>query len=54
MDAVLEDIDHLAMFQAIADPARMALGRALAAVRDADLVEIAHQIAVAACERSRQ
>src|SRR5690348_10921363 len=54
MDTVLEDIDHLAMFQAIADAARMALGRALAAVRDADLVEIAHQIAVAACERSRQ
>ena len=54
MDTVLEDIHHLAVFEAIADAARMALGRALAPVSDADLVEIAHQIAVTACERSRQ
>src|SRR3954447_10736543 len=54
MDAMLEDIHHLAVFQAVADAARMALRRSLAAIRDADLVEIAHQIAVTACERSRQ
>ena len=48
MNAVLEDIDHVTVFQAVADAARMALGRALPAVGDADLVEVAHQIAVTA------
>src|ERR1700687_1420276 len=47
VDTVLEDIVHVAVFQAIADAAGMALGCSLAAIGDADLVEIAHQIAVA-------
>src|SRR5664279_3301604 len=54
MHAVLEDIVHVAVLEAVADAASMALGRALAAIGDPDLVEIAHQIAVTAGERSRQ
>ena len=54
MHAVLEDIVHVAVLQAIADAAGVALGRTLAAIGDADLVEIAHQIAVTARQRSRQ
>ena len=54
MHAVLEDIVHVAVFKAIADAAGVALGGALAAIGDADLVEIAHQIAVTACQRTRQ
>jgi len=44
--AVLEDIVHVAVLQAIADAAGMALRGALAAIGDADLAEIAHQVAV--------
>ena len=54
MNAVLEDIDHVAVFQAIADAAGVPLGCALAAIGYADLVEVAHQIAVTARQRSRQ
>ena len=54
MDAVLEDIVHMAVFKPVADAAGVALGGALAAIGDADLVEVAHQIAVAACQRARQ
>src|ERR1700693_6639398 len=52
--AVLEDIVHVAVFQSVAHPAGMALGGTLAAVGDTDLVEVAHQIAVAARQRPRQ
>src|SRR5258706_16327225 len=48
MDAVLEDIVHVAVLKAVADAASMTLRGALAAIGDADLVEIAHQIAVTA------
>src|SRR5258705_12909505 len=44
--AVLEDIVHVAVLQAIADTAGMALRGAVAAVAAADLVEMAHAIAV--------
>ncbi len=54
MHAVLEDIVHVAVFKAIADTAGVALGGALAAIGDANLVEIAHQIAVTARQRTRQ
>src|SRR6185369_4632135 len=54
MDAVLEDIVHMAVFKPVADAAGVALGGALAAIGDADLVEIAHEVAVAARERPRQ
>src|SRR6266404_6698590 len=54
MDAMLEDIVHVAVLQAIADAAGMALGCALTAIGNADLVEIAHQIAVTAGQRTRQ
>src|SRR5258706_6007126 len=52
--AVLEDIVHVAVLQAIADTAGMALRGALPAIGDADLVEIAHQIAVTTGQRTRQ
>src|SRR5438132_7697678 len=54
MDAVLEDIVHMAVFQPVSDAAGMALGGALAAIGDAELVESAQQIAVAARQRARQ
>src|SRR5689334_1968873 len=54
MYAVLENVVHVRMFQPVADAAGVTLGRALAAVGDADLVEVAHEIAVAACQRTRQ
>src|ERR1700704_6210175 len=54
MDTVLEDIVHMAVFQPVADAAGVALGGALAAIGDADLVEVAHQIAVAARQGARQ
>src|SRR5258707_4725905 len=54
MDAVLEDIVHMAVFKPVADAAGVALGGALAAIGNADLVEVAHQIAVAARQRARQ
>src|SRR6266702_6256502 len=54
MEAVLEDIVHMAVLEPVADTAGVALGGALAAIGDPDLVEIAHQIAVAARQRARQ
>src|SRR6478736_6619219 len=54
MDAMLEDVVHMAVFKPVADAAGVALGSALAAIGDADLVEIAHQVAVAARQRTRQ
>src|SRR5687768_4818325 len=54
MDAMLEDIVHMAVFKPVADAAGVALRGALAAIGDADLVEVPHQIAVAACQRARQ
>src|SRR5450631_4090959 len=53
MHAVLEDIIHVTVFQAVADAAGVALRGALAAIGDADLVEIAHQIAVTTGQRTR-
>ena len=38
MHPVLEDVVHIAVFEPVADAAGVALGRALAAVGDADLV----------------
>src|SRR5215472_15255394 len=52
--AVLEDVVHVGVLEPVADAAGVALGRTLAAIGNADLVEIAHQIAVAARERARQ
>src|ERR1700761_5815010 len=54
MHAVLEDIVHVRMLQPVADAAGVALGGTLAAIGDADLVEVAHEVAVAAGERTRQ
>ena len=54
MNTVLEDIIHMAVLEAVADAAGVALGGALAAIGHPDLVEVAHQIAVAACQRPRQ
>src|ERR1700677_1073285 len=54
MDAVLENIVHVAVFQPVADAAGVALGRALTAIGDSDLVEIAHQVAVTTGQRTRQ
>src|SRR5450631_3733415 len=54
MDAVLEDIVHMAVFKPVADAAGMALGGALTAIGDPDLVEVPHQIAVTARQRTRQ
>ena len=51
---MLEDIIHLAVLQAVADAAGVALRGALTAIGDADLVEVAHQIAVATGQRPRQ
>src|SRR5258708_3518258 len=52
--AVLEDVVHVAVLQPVANAAGVALCRALAAIGHPDLVEIAHQIAVAARQRARQ
>jgi hypothetical protein len=54
VDAVLENVVHVAVLEAVADAAGVALPGALAAIGDTDLVEIAHQIAVAARQRARQ
>src|SRR4030088_1003690 len=54
MHAALEDVVHMAVFEAIADAAGVALRGALPAIGDADLIEIAHQIAVTAGQRARQ
>src|SRR3954463_6609835 len=54
MDAVLENIVHMAVFEPVADAAGVALGGALAAIGDPDLVEVPHQIAVTARQRTRQ
>src|SRR5262249_15192863 len=51
---VLEDVVHVAVLQAVADAAGVALRRALPAIGDADLVEVAHEVAVAARKRARQ
>src|SRR3954451_17503129 len=48
MHAMLENVVHIAVFQPVADAAGMPLGRALAAIGDPDLIEIAHEVAVAA------
>src|SRR5882762_10523004 len=48
MHAVLEDIIHIAVLKTVANAAGVALGCALAAIGDTDLIEIAHQVAVAA------
>src|SRR5438046_1457606 len=53
MQAGLENFFHPAVLQARADGARLALGRTLAAVGARDQVEVLHQVAVAACERTR-
>src|SRR5262245_20065466 len=50
----LEDVVHVAVLQAIADATGMTLRRALAAVSDADLAEIADKVLVAARQRTRQ
>src|SRR5579862_4699503 len=52
--AVLEDVVHVGVFEPVADTPGVALRRTLAAIGDADLVEIAHQIAVTARKRARQ
>src|SRR4030095_15183376 len=54
MDTELEDIVHMAVFKPVSDTAGVALGGALAAIGDPDLVEVAHKIAVAARQRARQ
>src|SRR6187399_76923 len=54
MHAVLKNVVHVAVLEPVADAAGMALGGALAAIGDADLVEIAHQITIAAGQRARQ
>src|ERR1700754_514854 len=52
--AVLEDIVHVAVLEPVADTAGVALRGALAAIGDADLVEVAHEVAVTTGERARQ
>src|ERR1700710_2403064 len=54
MHAVLEDIGHVAVLKTVANAAGMALRGALAAVGDADLIEVADQVAVTARQRARQ
>src|SRR5438552_3336730 len=54
MHAALEYVIHVAVLQAIADAAGVALRGTLPAIGDADLIEIAHQIAVTAGQRARQ
>src|SRR5690242_173957 len=54
MHAVLEDVVHVRVLEPVADAAGVALGRALPAIGDADLIEIAHEVAVAARKRARQ
>ena len=51
---MLENVIHVAVLEAVADAAGVALRGALAAIGDADLVEIAHEVAVAARQRARQ
>jgi hypothetical protein len=50
----LENVVHLAVFEPVTDTAGVALRRPLAAVGDADLIEVANQIAVATRQRARQ
>src|SRR3954464_5694512 len=45
--AVLEDVVHVGVLEPVADAAGVALGRTLAAIGHANLVEIADKIAVA-------
>src|ERR1700749_4782634 len=52
--AVLEDVIHVGMLEPVADTAGVALRRTLAAIGDADLVEVARELAIAAGERARQ
>src|SRR5215510_13041022 len=52
--AVLENVVHVAVLEPVADAAGMALRRTLATIGDADLVEVAHEVAIAARERTRQ
>src|SRR5262245_12507393 len=54
MNAVLEDVIHMAVLEAVADASGVALRRSLAPIGDANLVEIPHQVFITACERSRQ
>ena len=54
VQTALEQVVHVAVLEPVADAARVALRRTLTAVGDADLIEIAHQIAVAARQRARQ
>src|SRR5215470_16361795 len=54
MNTVLEDVIHMAVLQAVADAAGVALRRPLAPIGDANLVEIPHKVFITACERSRQ
>src|SRR5581483_2544208 len=54
MHAVLEDVVHVGVLEPVADTPGMALRRTLPAIGDADLVEVAHEVAVAAGERTRQ
>src|ERR1043165_9715057 len=46
MQSALEDMVHVAVLQPVAHAAGVTLRGALAAIGDADLVEIAHQVAV--------
>src|SRR5215510_12789766 len=54
VDAVLENVVHVAVLEAVADATRVALRGSLAAIGDADLVEVAREIAVTARQRPRQ
>src|ERR1700712_3011270 len=54
MHAALEDIVHVAVLETIAHAAGMTLRGALAAIGDADLIEIAHKVAVTTRQRARQ
>ena len=50
---LLENLLHAAVLEPGADGARLALGRALAAIGAGDVVEIEHEVLVAARERAR-
>src|SRR3954469_19401149 len=52
--AALEDVVHVAVLEPVAYAAGVALGGALAAIGDADLIEVADQVAVTAGKRARQ
>src|SRR4051812_31480119 len=54
MQATLEDVVHVAVLEAVADAAGMALRRPLPAIGDADLVEVADEVLIAASQRARQ